>query len=275
VHGSNWYFDPSTSPAIDAGDPMDSLGEELERAPDDPEGRWGVNHAIDLGAYGGVTQASLAPTNGEPPGVGAVDLRDYWPLTTGDFNQWLVHNPQGIAWGLTVTGQLLGPGGGVCTLTSRNAPDWAARLYYCLYVARTLYVTSDVRALHLPVEVPQQIQAHYPQFLGVGATIEVPYDPFAQAGVQYRTVLVARGTLAEVLAGTSMEPTHFLAGAWPDVIALREVKADGTTGDPIAIFARGFGPLLIAGQPVEQAGVDGKRFGAGTAPSGTRPATRG
>jgi hypothetical protein len=275
VHGSHWYFDPSTSPAIDAGDPMDSLGEELERGPDDPEGQWGVNHAIDLGAYGGTTQASLAPTEGEPPGVGAVDLRDYWPLTAGDFNQWLVHNPEGIAWGLTVTGQLLGPGGAVCTLTSRNAPDWAARLYYCLYVARTLYVTADVRTLHLPVEVPQQIQAQYPQFLGLGATIEVPYNPFAQGGVQYRTVLVARGTLAEVLAGTSMEPTQFLAGAWPDVIALREVKADGTTGDPIAIFARGFGPLLIAGQPVEQAGVDGKRFGAGTVPSGTRPATRG
>ena len=61
MHGSHWYFDAATSPAIDAGHPMDGLGEELERIPDDPEGRWGVNHAIDLGAYGGTTQASLAP----------------------------------------------------------------------------------------------------------------------------------------------------------------------------------------------------------------------
>ncbi len=276
VHGSNWYFDPSTSPAIDAGDPMDSLGEELERAPDDPEGQWGVNHAIDLGAYGGAAQASLAPTDGEPPGVGALDLRDYWPLTAGDFNQWLVHNPQGTASGLTVTGQLLGPGGAVCTLTTRSAPDWAARLYYCLYVERTLYLTLDVRALHLPVEVPQQVQAQYPQFLGVGATIEAPYDPFANAAVQYRTVFVTRGGLAEVLAGTDVDPNQLLVGPWLDVIALRQKNADGTAGDPIAVFARGFGPLLIAGQPVEQAGVDGKRFGgtAGT-PSGARPATRG
>ena len=71
---------------------MDGLGEELERAPDDPEGRWGVNHAIDLGAYGGTAQASLAPTKGDAPGVGAVDLRDYWPFALG--NQWTVHNPE-------------------------------------------------------------------------------------------------------------------------------------------------------------------------------------
>jgi hypothetical protein len=274
LHGSHWLFDLVTSAAIDAGDPMDSLGEELERAPDDPEGQWGVNHAIDLGAYGGTAQASLAPTDGEVPGVGTVDLRDYWPLTAGDFNQWLVRNPEGLARGLTVTGQLVRSEGAVGTLTTINAPDWVTRLY-CLYVGRALYLTPDVGALHLPVEVPQQVQAQYPQFLGVGATVEVPYDPFAKAAVQYQTVFVARGTLAEVLAGTSVDPNQFLAGSWPDVIALCRTNADGTAGDPIAIFARGFGPLLIAGQPVEQATVDGKRFGAGTVPSGTRPATRG
>jgi hypothetical protein len=276
VHGSNWYFDPSTSPALDAGDPMDSLGEELERAPDDPEGQWGVNHAINLGAYGGTAQASLAPTEDEPPGVGAVDLRDYWPLTAGDFNQWLVHNPAGTARGLSLTGQLVRSEGAVGTLTTRNAPDWVTRLY-CLYVGRALYLTPDIRALHLPVEVPQQVQARYPRFLGVGATVEVPYDPFAQAAVQYQTVFVARGALAEVLAGTSVDRNQLLPGTWPDVIALRQKNADGAAGDPIAIFARGFGPLLIAGQPIEQAGVDGKIFGtAGTStPPAARPATRG
>ena len=275
LHGSHWLFDVATSVAIDAGDPMDSLGEELERAPHDPEGQWGVNHAIDLGAYGGTSQASLAPTDGEPPGTGAVDLRDYWPLTAGDFNLWLVHNPQGTARGLLLTGQLFRREGAVGTLTTINAPDWVARLY-CLYVGRALYMTPDVRALHLPVEVPEQVQARYPQFLGVGATVEVPYDPFAQAAVQYQTVFVSRGALPEVLAGTSVDPNQLLTGPWPDVIALRQKNADGMTGDPIAIFARGFGPLLIAGQPVEQAGVDGKDFGTGeTRPPAARPATRG
>jgi hypothetical protein len=93
IHGSNWYFDISTSPAIDAGDPRDGLAEEPERAPDDPEGRWGFNHAIDLGAYGGTTQASLAPTQGEPPGVGAVDLQDYWPVNFT--TRWTLLNPEG------------------------------------------------------------------------------------------------------------------------------------------------------------------------------------
>ncbi len=63
VHGSHWYFDAATSPGVDAGDPRESLGEEFERAPDDPEGFWGANRAIDLGAYGGTEQASKSPSD--------------------------------------------------------------------------------------------------------------------------------------------------------------------------------------------------------------------
>ena len=70
-----------------------------------------------------------------------------------------------------------------------------------------------------------------------------------------------RGTLAEVLAGTSMTPAQFLAGTWPDVIALREKRTDDTLADPIAIFARGFGPLLLAGQPIDGAIIRSKVFG--------------
>ena len=65
-----------------------------------------------------------------------------------------------------------------------------------------------------------------------------------------------------MLAGTDLDPTQFVAGPWPDVIALREVNADGTPGELITIFARGFGPLMIGGQPVEQATVDGETFRA-------------
>jgi len=72
--------------------------------------------------------------------------------------------------------------------------------------------------------------------------------------------------LAEVLAGTSMDPSQFLAGSWPDVIALLE------TGEPIAIFARGFGPLLIAGRPITGAIVNSETFGNVT--SGTTTARR-
>jgi hypothetical protein len=282
IHGSNWYFDTVTSPAVSAGDPMDSLGEELERAPEDPEGRWGFNHAIELGAYGGTAQASLAPTKGEAPGVGAVDLQDYWPLggsdrEVGSSNQWFVHNPEGTARRVSMAGGGSSSRNGITAefynLATYNAPDWATKVY-CYYADRTFYMTQDAPMLNpLALQAPQHVQAQYPQFLVAGATIQAPYDPFASAAAQYRSVLVVRGTLAEVLAGTSIDPAQFLAGSWPDVIALRAVNADGTTGDPIAVFARGFGPLLIAGQPVEGAIINSKTFG-NTGGSGAR-ATRG
>jgi hypothetical protein len=95
------------------------------------------------------------------------------------------------------------------------------------------------------------VQAEYPRYLVAGTTVQAPYDPFTLAPVEYRAVLVVRGTPAAVLAGTSVDPNQLPAGTWPDVIALKEIHADGTLGEPIAIFARGFGPLLLAGQAVE------------------------
>jgi hypothetical protein len=270
THGSHWYFDTATSLAIDAGDPMDSLGEELERAPDDPEGRWGFNHAIELGAYGGTAQASLTPTQGEPPGVGAVDLQDYWPINLS--NQWIVHDPQGTA------REIYASGGGGATgsggtyyyyyhLRTSNAPNWVTRLS-CYYLDRTFYLALDTY-VH-PFQPPEQIQARYPQYLVVGAAIQVPYDPFVNTTVQYQSAVVVRGTLAEVLAGTSVDPNQLLAGAWPDVIAFQDTGTDGTPGDPIAIFARGFGPLVLAGQPIEGARVGDKTFGTYETPIGGR-----
>ncbi len=282
VHGSSWYFDTTTSPAVDAGDPMDSLEEELERVPGDPQGEWGFNHAIDLGAYGGTKEASLSPTWASPaPGVGAVDLRDYWPWRGTFINRWFVHYPQGAApwfsmWSTTGFGSFT-----VFTLQTMKAPDWATMLYCVfLYADQTFYMVADKTLLDLLPKAPDRFQAKYPQYLVVGATIQAPYDPFAKTGVQYRSVVVTRGTVAQVLAGTSVDPNQLLAGSWPDVIALMEKNPDGTTGDPIAIFARGFGPLLLAGQPVGSAEVNGKTFGTVETPTpsaapAARPATRG
>jgi hypothetical protein len=265
IHGSHWYFDTATSLAIDAGDPVDSLGEELERAPDDPEGRWGVNHAIELGAYGGTAQASLTPTEGEPPGVGAVDLQDFWPI--GLNNRWTVHDPQGTARAISGMG-----GGGnsqgqmIYYLGTSNAPDWVPRVS-CYYVERALYMTQEDVSLFRLAEPPKYVQAQYPQYLVPGATVQAPYDPFTLGPVEYRSVLVVRGTLAEVLPGTSVDPNQLLAGAWPDVIAFQGINTDGTPGDPIAIFARGLGPLLLAGQPIEGARIAGRTFGTIETPS--------
>jgi hypothetical protein len=305
-HGSHWFYDGVTSPGVSAGDPMDGLGEELERAPGDPNGQYGFNHAVELGAYGGTTQASLAPNgDGEAPGVGTVDLRDYWPLnssatgtmssagggagstiswshaTVSSDDQWYVRNPQGADRRVSVSGGGVSTVNGVsakfCDLVTYNAPGWAT-VVYCYYVNRTWCMTQDNPMLNplLLFQAPQPTQAQYPQFPVVGATIQAPYDPFASAGSQNRSVYIMRGTLAEVLAGTSMTPAQFLAGAWPDVIALREKRTDGTLTDPIAIFARGFGPLLLAGQPIDGAIIRSKAFGnAPSTGTGTTRATRG
>ncbi len=279
VHGSPWYFDTSTSPAVDAGDPIDSLGEELERVPGDPQGEWGFNHAIDIGAYGGTKEASLSPTRAAPaPGVGAVDLRDYWPLRGTFLNRWFVHNPQGTArWFSLVSVGSFGDFA-VSTLQTINAPDWVGRVYCVfLYADQTFYMVTDKAVLNVLPKSPERFQAKYPQYLVVGATIQAPYDPFLKTGVEYRSVVITRGTLAQVLTGTRMNPAQFLAGAWPDVIALRGINEDGTAGEPIAIFARGFGPLLLGGQLVEGAEVGGETFGPveTLTPPAARPATRG
>jgi hypothetical protein len=257
AHRSHWYYDTVTSPGVDAGDPMDSLGEEPERVPDDPEGRWGFNHAIDLGAYGGTMQGGMRPTRGLAPGIGAVDLHDFWPLVVG--YRWLMPGPEGTNPQFRVMSQL---GYGVYpvrAVETANAPEWAPESHW-VYIDYTLYMTQDTAVLdllrdrqNLQPEVPPSFHAMYPMYLVNGSTIQTPYDPFAKGTPEYRSVVVVRGTLEEVLGGTRVDPAQFPAGSWHDVIALREEDADGTPGKPITIFARGFGPLMLAGQPVERA----------------------
>lgn len=255
VHGSNWYSDFVTSCAIDAGDPMRALGEEPERGPDDPEGLWGVNHAINVGAYGGTSQASMAPRvslspgaftaypdEPRPLGLGGVDLRDFLPLAVGN------------SWSRTVG-----------TETVRSVVVWdrldyegyevymihdGTRSLSCLYMDYVLYTIQ-----YPPSEYPQPVfgepkEAKYTRILTVGSTIEAPADLFAPETSPRRPALVLRGTLAEVLAGTKLDPNELIDSA--DVIAIREKLADGTAGEPIALFARGVGPLLLDGRPVTE-----------------------
>ena len=56
-----WHYDEVTSPCIDAGNPGSALQDELLTAPDAPNNLWGVNLRINMGAYGGTDQASMAP----------------------------------------------------------------------------------------------------------------------------------------------------------------------------------------------------------------------
>ena len=56
-----WSWDDETSPCIDAGDPGLPLGLEPACEPGDPLGERAVNTRINMGAYGGTAEASLAP----------------------------------------------------------------------------------------------------------------------------------------------------------------------------------------------------------------------
>ena len=61
LHGA-WAWDDATSPCIDAGDPAVPLGDEPPCAGGDAlSERAGVNTRINMGAYGGTSEASLAP----------------------------------------------------------------------------------------------------------------------------------------------------------------------------------------------------------------------
>ena len=61
TEGKSWASNYVTSPCIDAGDPDSPLGDELLSAPRDPDNQYGENLRINMGAYGGTAQASMAP----------------------------------------------------------------------------------------------------------------------------------------------------------------------------------------------------------------------
>ena len=58
---SRWTYDNETSPCIDAGNPSRPLGDEPTAVPEDPNHVPGMNVRIDMGAYGGTPEASVAP----------------------------------------------------------------------------------------------------------------------------------------------------------------------------------------------------------------------
>jgi subtilisin family serine protease len=76
-----WHYDDKTSPCVDAGNPGAPLKEELLAIPDDPTNNWGINLRINMGAYGGTAEASMAPHNwtllGDLNNDGNVNLKDY------------------------------------------------------------------------------------------------------------------------------------------------------------------------------------------------------
>lgn len=87
-----WTYDDVTSPCIDTGNPADELGEELPYVPIDPTGIFGKSLRVNMGAYGGTDQASLAPAERllltDLTNDGTADLEDLIHLSS----RWLRHD---------------------------------------------------------------------------------------------------------------------------------------------------------------------------------------
>ncbi len=56
-----WTWDDVTSRCIDAGNPGSLLADEPLTIADDPDNQWGHNLRINMGAYGGTSEASMPP----------------------------------------------------------------------------------------------------------------------------------------------------------------------------------------------------------------------
>jgi hypothetical protein len=61
TEGKSWTYDFVTSRCVDAGNPASDLGDELMSVPRDPDNIWGINLRINMGAYGGTSQAGMPP----------------------------------------------------------------------------------------------------------------------------------------------------------------------------------------------------------------------
>jgi parallel beta-helix repeat protein/predicted outer membrane repeat protein len=61
TYEESWTWDEVTSSCIDAGDPNMPLGEEPLSTTRDTDNEYGLNLYINMGAYGGTCQASMAP----------------------------------------------------------------------------------------------------------------------------------------------------------------------------------------------------------------------
>ena len=73
-----WTHDSETSPCIDAGNPGRALGEEPKTVPEDPNNLSAANTRIDMGAYGGTAEASMAPPGWMLPADMTNDRRVDW-----------------------------------------------------------------------------------------------------------------------------------------------------------------------------------------------------
>lgn len=97
VAAGQWTWDAVTSPCIDAGSPGALLGDEPLTVEVDPLNRWGENVRVNMGAYGGTAEASMASLGwallADMTNDGIVDFDDFMVL----IDSWLSVEANGPA----------------------------------------------------------------------------------------------------------------------------------------------------------------------------------
>jgi len=87
THRRAWTWDDVTSLCIDAGNPGSPLAGEPLAIPVDPTSKWGQNLRINMGAYGGTLEASIAPDNwvllADLTNDGILDVTDFAIFSQG------------------------------------------------------------------------------------------------------------------------------------------------------------------------------------------------
>ncbi|MHC4616695.1 MAG: choice-of-anchor Q domain-containing protein [Planctomycetota bacterium] len=83
-----WTWDEVTSRCIDAGNPGAPLGNEPESVPRDPNNDYAINLRINMGAYGGTSQASMGPHGWALPADLNNDGIVNWPDFGGQAEGW-------------------------------------------------------------------------------------------------------------------------------------------------------------------------------------------
>ncbi|HUW20359.1 MAG TPA: choice-of-anchor Q domain-containing protein [Sedimentisphaerales bacterium] len=87
--GSGWTWDEVTTRCIDAGNPGLDLGDEPMTIPRDPNNDYGINLRINMGAYGGTSQASMPPHGWALLADLNNDGMVNWPDLAGQLEDWL------------------------------------------------------------------------------------------------------------------------------------------------------------------------------------------
>ena len=144
-----WNYDDVTSLCIDVGNPGSPLRDEPLAVPDDPNNEWGINLRINMGAYGGTVEASMAPCDwaimADLNNDGIVNWRDFAYIASDLFTAVAEHGGDFDRDGVVALGDV-----------ALLAGDWAK---YVRPPVVSIVDPLDGTKFEIPAAVPVEVEA--------------------------------------------------------------------------------------------------------------------